>query len=214
MSFPHAFTILSLNRDDGSLMSVSRHCSRPMCEGNAVATLTYDYGEATVVLGPLAARREPNAYDLCEKHAARLTVPQGWQVIRLAVNEGPIDPDDEDLELLANIVRQASGRGNHSHQNGTNQAIARAGGHGSTQTSAHYPSTDPRGPVGAGGDAWWGPGVARRGHLRVIPGAQKPDAGSVPTNDSDLAEPSASSSGPSTATQTPVADNNLPTDKE
>jgi hypothetical protein len=34
-----------------------------------VATLTYDYADAMAVLGPLAIRREPHSYDLCERHA-------------------------------------------------------------------------------------------------------------------------------------------------
>jgi hypothetical protein len=35
------------------------------------------------VLGQLSQKSEPHSYDLCEKHADRLSVPQGWQVIRL-----------------------------------------------------------------------------------------------------------------------------------
>jgi hypothetical protein len=34
------------------------------------------------VLGPLAIRREPHSYDLCERHAERLSAPQGWQIVR------------------------------------------------------------------------------------------------------------------------------------
>lgn len=47
-------------------------------------TLTYAYAESTVVIGPLATRVEPHAYDLCSFHAQRLTAPQGWEVLRLA----------------------------------------------------------------------------------------------------------------------------------
>ena len=50
-------------------------------------TLTYVYRDSTAVLGPLAAYVEPHCYDLCEKHAARLTAPRGWDVVRL-----PVDP--------------------------------------------------------------------------------------------------------------------------
>ena len=33
-----------------------------------------------VWLDHLAAERDPHAYDLCDRHAGRLTAPQGWQV--------------------------------------------------------------------------------------------------------------------------------------
>ena len=68
-------------------------------------TLTYVYRDSTAVLGPLAAHVEPHCYDLCEKHAARLTAPRGWDVVRL-----PVDPATEradDLEALANAVMEA-----------------------------------------------------------------------------------------------------------
>ena len=53
----------------------SRCCSRTACKHPPVYTLTYVYRESTAVLGPLAAYVEPHCYDLCEKHAARLTAP-------------------------------------------------------------------------------------------------------------------------------------------
>lgn len=67
-------------------------------------TLTYVYRDSTAVLGPLAAYVEPHSYDLCEKHAARLVAPRGWDVVRL-----PVDPDSthaDDLEALANAVME------------------------------------------------------------------------------------------------------------
>jgi hypothetical protein len=70
-----------------------------------VYTLTYVYRDSTAVLGPLAAHVEPHCYDLCEKHAGRLTAPRGWDVVRL-----PVDPAAEradDLEALANAVMEA-----------------------------------------------------------------------------------------------------------
>jgi hypothetical protein len=70
-----------------------------------VYTLTYVYRDSTAVLGPLAAYVEPHCYDLCEKHAARLTAPRGWDVVRLPVD--PVPPPADDLEALANAVREA-----------------------------------------------------------------------------------------------------------
>ena len=87
----------------------SRCCSRPACKHPPVYTLTYVYRDSTAVLGPLAAYTEPHCYDLCEKHAGRLTAPRGWDVVRL-----PVDPAQEradDLEALANAVMEAPARG-------------------------------------------------------------------------------------------------------
>ena len=49
-----------------------RHCSKPGCSAVAVATLTYDYRDSTVVVGPLATVADPNSYDLCDEHAQNL----------------------------------------------------------------------------------------------------------------------------------------------
>jgi hypothetical protein len=62
-----------------------RGCSKVACEREAVATLTWVYADSMAVLGPLSVRHEPHSYDLCERHAERLSVPQGWSVIRHVV---------------------------------------------------------------------------------------------------------------------------------
>ncbi|HRN30084.1 MAG TPA: DUF3499 family protein [Terrimesophilobacter sp.] len=59
-----------------------RPCSKVACQREATATLTYVYADSMAVLGPLAQHREPHSYDLCAKHAERLSAPIGWQVIR------------------------------------------------------------------------------------------------------------------------------------
>lgn len=85
-----------------------RGCSRTGCARPAVATLTYAYADLTAVVGPLATVAEPHSYDLCEEHALRLTAPRGWEVVR---HEGefpaPI-PHNDDLEALADAVREAA----------------------------------------------------------------------------------------------------------
>ena len=63
----------------------ARLCSKVACGADAVATLTYDYADAMAVLGPLSYRPEPHSYDLCPRHAERLSAPQGWQVVRHVV---------------------------------------------------------------------------------------------------------------------------------
>jgi hypothetical protein len=82
----------------------SRCCSRTACKHPPVYTLTYVYRDSTAVLGPLAAYVEPHCYDLCEKHAGRLTAPRGWDVVRLPVE--PVQDRADDLEALANAVME------------------------------------------------------------------------------------------------------------
>ncbi|WP_375483873.1 DUF3499 domain-containing protein [uncultured Jatrophihabitans sp.] len=84
-----------------------RRCTRTGCARAAVATLTYAYADLTAVVGPLASYAEPHSYDLCEEHAVRLTVPRGWEVMR-HVGEFPSPiPHADDLEALADAVREA-----------------------------------------------------------------------------------------------------------
>ncbi|MET7701379.1 DUF3499 domain-containing protein [Streptomyces sp. NPDC005485] len=123
-----------------NVVSPVRRCSRTACGRPAVATLTYVYADSTAVLGPLATYAEPHCYDLCAEHAARLTAPRGWEVVRLADSSGPSRPSGDDLEALANAVREAAR---------PQQRTAEAGGGGNART------VDPV-------------QVARRGHLRVL----------------------------------------------
>jgi len=71
-------------------------------------TLTYIYAESRAVLGPIATFSEPHAYDLCERHAARLTVPNGWSVEREALNSVGVGPSDDDLMAIADAVREVA----------------------------------------------------------------------------------------------------------
>jgi uncharacterized protein DUF3499 len=141
----------------------SRCCSRTACKQPPVYTLTYVYRDSTAVLGPLAAYVEPHCYDLCEKHAARLVVPRGWDVVRL-----PPDPAQEradDLEALANVVREsprgAPGAAPRSgpRQGGGGQRQQAPGGRQQAAGGARPASAE---PVGQGVE------VGRRGHLRVV----------------------------------------------
>lgn len=89
-------------------MSPVRRCSRTACGRPAVATLTYVYADSTAVLGPLATYAEPHCYDLCEVHAGRLVAPRGWDVVRREPSAGEGGPTSDDLEALANAVREAA----------------------------------------------------------------------------------------------------------
>lgn len=89
-------------------MSPQRRCSRTACGRPAVATLTYVYADSTAVLGPLARYAEPHTYDLCQDHGERLTAPRGWEIVRLALDPAALAPSSDDLEALADAVREAA----------------------------------------------------------------------------------------------------------
>ena len=101
-------------------------------------TLTYIYAESIAVVGPLATYSEPHAYDLCEIHGAKLTVPNGWQVIRREINSGDSGPSEEDLMAIADAVREAGSREiqqKENSANANNSAIGRRGHLRSVQNS-------------------------------------------------------------------------------
>ncbi|KGN40851.1 DUF3499 domain-containing protein [Knoellia aerolata] len=122
-------------------MNASRKCTKTACAQLAVATLTYAYADRAAVLGPLATYAEPHSYDLCSEHAIRLTVPQGWEVVRLEGDGYEPAPEYDDLVAVVEAVREV--RDIHPPQ----PTVARAA------VSAM--------PL---------PGEQRRGHLRVLPG--------------------------------------------
>lgn len=64
------------------------------------------YADSTAVLGPLATYVEPHSYDLCAEHSDRLTAPLGWEMVRLPGE--PAEPSSDDLEALADAVREAA----------------------------------------------------------------------------------------------------------
>jgi hypothetical protein len=130
-----------------------RRCSRSGCGQDSVATLTYVYADSTAVLGPLATYAEPHSYDLCAAHAARLTAPRGWEVVRLAVDDpGTVGPSKDDLLALVEAVREA--------------ARPRPEARGVSAAVPGGPGDVPRGgDPGPGGP---GRSIGRRGHLRVL----------------------------------------------
>ncbi len=87
-----------------------RACSKTGCRRPAVATLTYNYADSTVIIGPASTSAEPHALDLCDEHASRLTVPRGWDVVRLQTKFEPAPPSKDDLLALVDVVREVAGR--------------------------------------------------------------------------------------------------------
>ena len=90
------------------LARTGRSCSRVSCRSLAAMTLTYIYADSTAVLGPLATFSEPHSYDLCEAHGKRLTVPNGWSVIKEESSLDAAGPSDDDLMAIADAVREVA----------------------------------------------------------------------------------------------------------
>jgi hypothetical protein len=106
-------------------------------------TLTYIYADSTAVLGPLATFSEPHSYDLCETHGKRLTVPNGWNVIKEESSLTDIGPSDDDLMAIADAVREVA-----------NLNLSSSGSSAENLTAV---SNTQDGQIG------------RRGHLRAVP---------------------------------------------
>lgn len=85
-----------------------RRCTRSGCREIACRTLTYIYSDSTAVLGALSTYAEPHAFDLCDRHSSRLTVPRGWTVIRHEDSAENIDTSPEDLMAIADAVREVA----------------------------------------------------------------------------------------------------------
>ncbi|MEY3893228.1 MAG: hypothetical protein RIR78_6 [Actinomycetota bacterium] len=116
-----------------------RSCSRVSCRALAAMTLTYIYSDSTAVLGPLATFSEPHSYDLCEAHGKRLTVPNGWTVIKEESSQLNQGPSDDDLMAIADAVREVAA--SHENLEKSSQSL----------TSSEQNS------------------LGRRGHLRAVP---------------------------------------------
>ncbi|MEJ2885379.1 DUF3499 domain-containing protein [Actinomycetospora aeridis] len=148
-----------------------RKCSRTGCGHAAVATLTYVYSDSTAVVGPLATSAEPHSYDLCERHAVRLTAPRGWEVVRYE-GDFPAEPTADDLTALAEAVREA-GRADRPLDGSDGRPRVTAGSGAGSHGTGGFPPVPPPGmatgmATGVAGGVASAP-TGRRGHLRVLP---------------------------------------------
>jgi hypothetical protein len=55
-----------------------RECAKLGCRQPAEATAALRYRERVLWIGDLLPQRDPNLFDICGDHAARLTAPYGW----------------------------------------------------------------------------------------------------------------------------------------
>ncbi len=146
-----------------------RVCSKPGCTNGAVATLTYDYQDSTAVLGPLATSVQPHTYDFCDNHAQNLTVPRGWQVIRLQTKFDPAPPSSEDLLALVEVIRDVAGvRPGSEEEAGDSPRFQNVQGRAGRVAEVRRDTEDPA--------AKYAP-LQRREHLTVIAGEGSDSAG-------------------------------------
>ena len=125
------------------LARTGRSCSRVSCRSLASMTLTYIYADSTAVLCPLATFSEPHSYDLCEAHGKRLTVPNGWNVIKEVSSQINSGPTEDDLMAIADAVREVANL--NMTPNGSLSA----------DTANNSQSSETQ--------------IGRRGHLRAVP---------------------------------------------
>jgi hypothetical protein len=83
---------------------------------------------------------------MCESHAARLTAPRGWELIRIETEIDPVRVS-ADMEALANVVRESS--------------VVRESPSTASANRALDHSEDLADAIGEG---------VQRGHLRSVPG--------------------------------------------
>ena len=140
-----------------------RHCSKPGCSTAAVATLTYDYRDSTVVVGPLAIVADPNSYDLCDEHAQHLTAPLGWQVVRLATSFEPAPPSGDDLAALVDAVRRVAEEAQEAPSPNPDSHKAQAGPFSPARFAGTPDTTSPLDPSS--------PYARRRAQFTVVSGA-------------------------------------------
>ena len=107
-----------------------RSCSRVSCRAVATMTLTYIYSDSRAVLGPIATFSEPHSYDLCERHASKLTVPNGWSVERQEISTMGAGPSEDDLMAIADAVREVSRSHSQSQSPSATSDIASVGRRG------------------------------------------------------------------------------------
>lgn len=164
-----------LVNENGQLLVSARRCSRPGCSRPAQATLTFVYADSVAVVGPLAPGDEPHSWDMCEEHSSRITVPRGWEMIRLDSNgrrssaahssgfdsfgvdrNGKAAPlsekkDDDDLTALVDSVREITQNQAQRDKNYSRQSLGAEFISGETAGARH----DYRGPsVGIASDSY------------------------------------------------------------
>jgi hypothetical protein len=130
--------------------AVGRSCSRPGCDTPASATLVFSYDEQVARLLELLDDREPQAYDLCERHADRTSPPRGWEIsdARVKRDEAPRRlSDDSTVSVIA-----AALRGEHEP---TGRVEVLVGGHAAVTDTPVEDAPNARVPAAVAADDTW-----------------------------------------------------------
>lgn len=114
------------------------------------------------MVGPLAPNSEPHSWDLCEAHAAKITAPLGWEMLR--VDDIEHDDADDDLTALAKAVREAG-------RNASGLVLQEFDGHVQRQPRAQRQQRAQRNNTGTNHPVHRPktPPIHRKGHLFVVP---------------------------------------------
>lgn len=56
-------------------------CTKTSCRSAATSSLRYDYDTATAWLSALDPEHSGSGHRLCDDHADRTSVPQGWSLV-------------------------------------------------------------------------------------------------------------------------------------
>ncbi len=135
-------------------MIAQRHCSKPGCSTVAVATLTYDYRDSTVVVGPLATVADPNSYDLCDEHAQNLKAPPFE----------PAPPSGDDLAALVDAVRRVAQEAQQAPACPPDARTPRTGPYASARSVGNPDTSSPLDPSS--------PYARRRAQFTVVDGEE------------------------------------------
>ncbi len=115
-----------------------RLCARAGCNAPAVATLRFLPTEREAWLAELDAATPRSQGDLCQRHAAALVLPRGWELHdeRAAARPAPADPEP--------ASGNGNGRGNGTHRDARRGRERRADdpGNGMRSVPAQFGSSD------------------------------------------------------------------------
>jgi hypothetical protein len=133
-----------------------RLCARAGCNAPAVATLRFEPTERLAWLAELDESAARTQGDLCQRHAAALVLPRGWQLHDERVAAHRVDPVDEPpepvaeetvaIEIVEAVEKEVAGEASESEVEATAEAeaepAAAPNGNGARSVPAQFGATD------------------------------------------------------------------------
>jgi hypothetical protein len=86
---------------------MTRVCARPGCSETATSTFVFSPAQLSVWLGDLVDDRRSTGHDLCDVHASRLTVPDGWDLTDARTGRVALSEVEPTSPMLARAFRSA-----------------------------------------------------------------------------------------------------------